>query len=33
MEVVFIQLPHKTGKVAMFEVFRKDGLGELLALR
>lgn len=33
MEVVLIQLPHKTGKIAVFEVFRKDGLCEFLALR
>jgi hypothetical protein len=33
MEVVFIQLPHKTGKIAVFEVFWKDGLGKFLALR
>lgn len=32
VEVIFIQLSHKAGKIAMFEVFRKNGLGEALVL-
>lgn len=32
VEIVFVELAHKTGKVAMLEVFRQDGFGEFLAL-
>lgn len=32
MKIVFIQLAHETGKVAVLEVFGEDGLGEFLAL-
>lgn len=32
MEVVLVQLSHETGKVAVFEVLRKDGLGKFFAL-
>lgn len=33
VEVVLVQLPDKTRKVAMLEMLRKDGLGELLVLQ
>lgn len=32
VEIVFVELAHETGKVAVFEVFGEYGLGELLAL-
>ena len=32
VEVILIQLSHKAGKVAMLEVFRKNGFGEALIL-
>lgn len=32
VEIVLVELAHKTGKVAMLEVFRQDGFGEFLAL-
>ena len=32
VEVIFIELPNKAGKVAMLEVFREDGLGEAFIL-
>lgn len=32
VKVVLVQLAHETGKVAMLEVFRQDGLSEFLAL-
>ena len=32
VEVILIQLSHKAGKVAMLEVFRKNGFGEPLVL-
>lgn len=32
MEIVFIQLSNETRKIAVFEVFREDEFGELLAL-
>ena len=32
VKIVFIQLAHETGKVAVLEVFGEDGLGEFLAL-
>lgn len=32
MKVVLVELPHKTGEVAVLEVFRQDGLGKLLVL-
>lgn len=33
VEVVFIQLAHKTGEVAVLEVLRQDVLGEFFVLR
>lgn len=32
VEVVFVQLPDEASKVAVFEMFRQNGLGELLVL-
>ena len=32
VEVVFVQLAHETGEVAMLEVFGEDRLGKFLAL-
>lgn len=32
VEVVFVELAHETGKVAVLEMLRQDGLGEFLAL-
>lgn len=32
MEIVFIQLPYKAGKVAVLEVLRKNRLGKLFVL-
>lgn len=32
VEIVFVQLAHEAGKVAMLEVLGQDGLGEFLAL-
>ena len=32
MEIVFVQLSHETGEVTVFEVFRKDSLGEFFTL-
>lgn len=32
MEVVFIQLADKAGEIAMFEMFRQDGLGKSFVL-
>jgi hypothetical protein len=33
VKVVLVQLAHKTGKVAVFEVLGQDVFGELLVLR
>ena len=33
VEVVFIQLSNETRKIAVFEMFREDEFGELLALQ
>ncbi len=33
VEVVFVELAHKAGEVAMFEMFGQDRLGEPLILR
>lgn len=32
MEVVLVELSHETGKIAVFEMFRKNCLGEFLTL-
>ena len=32
VEVIFVELSDETGKIAVFEVFRQDGLGESLIL-
>lgn len=32
VKIVFIELAHKTGKIAVLEMLGQDGLGELLAL-
>lgn len=32
VEIVFVQLAHETGEIAVFEMLGQDGLGELLAL-
>jgi hypothetical protein len=32
MEVVLVQLAHKTREIAVLEVFGEDGFGELLVL-
>ena len=32
VEVVFVELAHKAGKVTVFEVFRKDGFCKFFAL-
>jgi hypothetical protein len=32
VEIVFVQLSHEAGKVAMLEVLRKDRLGKFLVL-
>lgn len=33
VEVILVELAHEAGEVAVFEVFRKDGLGEPFILR
>lgn len=33
VKVVFVQLPNKTGKIAVLEMFREDGLRELFVLQ
>ena len=33
VEIVLVELPHKTCEVAVLEVFREDVLGELLVLQ
>lgn len=33
VEVIFVELAHKTGKVAVLEVLRQDVLGELFVLQ
>lgn len=32
MKVVLVELSHETGKIAVFKMFRKNCLGEFLAL-
>ena len=33
VKVVFVELAHKAGEVAVLEVFREDGFGKFLVLR
>lgn len=32
VEIIFVQLSHKTGEVTVFEMLRQDSLGKLLVL-